>query len=407
MKILQINSHFNHGGAARIVACIHKQILREGEKSYVAYGRGEKSVSPEVYRFNFPAEVYASALASRVIGIHGWSNEAATTRLLKFMEKVKPDIIHMHALHGYYINLPVLFRYINEKKIPCVWTHHDCFAFTGNCGYFFECDRWKTGCGNCPDIHTYPKSQWFDKTNWMWRQKKELFVKNDKKIMVTPSDWLTGEVKKSFLGSYECITIHNGIDIKGTFYPREKLACRKKYGYEPKEKLLLGIAVGYDDVRKGAKYMIQLAKDLEQEAKVILIGWKEKNNNMLENTQNVITLPSTSSADMLAEYYSMADVFVLPSLAENYATTALESMACGTPVVGFAAGGIPEQMTEGRGIAVPIGDQEALNEAVRRAMSKESGLLGGLALAEKTQRENSMERMTEEYLKIYRRLLEE
>lgn len=407
MKVLQINSHYNQGGAARIVACIHRQLLAEGEESYVAFGRGEKPGEANVYRFGQTPEIYWSALLSRAAGVNGWSNAAATRRLLRFLDSVRPDIVHMHALHGYYLNLPLLFDYINKHDIPCVWTFHDCYAFAGNCGYYFDCERWKTGCGNCPNIHTYPNSQWFDFTAWMWKRKKELFTQGSRKIIVTPSKWLTDEAKKSYFGKYECVTIRNGIDARGIFYPRGREACRKKYGYSQDEKLILGIAVGYDDVRKGAKYIIRLARDLEKEARVILIGWNKKNDAMLEGTKNIVTLPNTSSTDMLAEYYTMADVFVLPSLAENYATVTLESMACGTPVVGFRAGGIPEQLTGGRGIAVEVGNQEEFDRGVRMALEPESGLLRGQALSQVVREENSTEKMTREYLKVYRRLLEE
>lgn len=407
MKILQINSHYNQGGAARIVACIHRQLLRDGQDSYVAFGRGQKPPDHKVYRFGLTPEIYASALFSRAAGIHGWCNRAATRRLLAFLDKVDPDVIHLHAVHGYYLNLPMLFDEINRRGTPCVWTFHDCFAFVGNCGYFFECERWKTGCGQCPNIHTYPNSQWLDFTGWMWKRKKEMFTQGGPKVIVTPSQWLTGEAEKSFFRKYRCVTIRNGIDATDTFYPRDREACRKKYGFSQEEKLILGIAVGYDDVRKGAKYIIQMARNLEKEARVILIGWNKKNNAMLDGTKNIITQPGTSSTEMLAEYYSLADVFVLPSLAENYATVTLESMACGTPVVGFRTGGIPEQLSGRRGIAVETGDQEAFDQAVREALSHGNRLLRGQELAAIIREENSTEKMTEAYLKLYRELLEQ
>lgn len=414
MRILQINSHYNQGGAARIVACIHRQLLKEGADSFVTYGRGEKVLEPNVYRFGMTPEVYASALVSRVVGINGWSNSGATRRLVSYIEQVQPDIIHLHALHGYYLNLSMLFEYINEKKIPCVWTFHDCYAFTGKCGYFFQCNKWQEGCGSCPNISSYPTSQWFDHTAWMWKKKKELFTVGDNKIIVTPSDWLTNEVRKSYFGKYECMTIRNGIDTAEIFYPRDRKACREKYGYGQDEKLILGIAAGYSDIRKGAKYIIQLAKNLANEAKIILIGWDKKNDFMLEGTGNVITLPNTSSTEMLAEYYSMADVFVLPSLAENYATVTLEAMACGTPVVGFQAGGIPEQLVGRKGIAVETGNQQQFDAAVRDVLEDsrvyrqgkgKAVLLHGEELAQVIREENSTEKMTEEYLEVYRRML--
>lgn len=410
MRILQINSHYNQGGAARIVACIHTQLLARGQESYVAYGRGEEQERHQkqlLYRFNKTREVYFSALMSRVVGINGWWNRLATKRLIAYMEKIQPDILHMHALHGYYLNFPMLFQYINQKKIPCVWTFHDCHAFVGNCGYYFRCNRWQEGCGKCPQIRNYPTSQFFDFTSFMWKRKKELFTAAAPKIIVTPSDWLTAEAKKSFFGVYPCVTIRNGIDVENTFYPRDIQTCRKKYGYKSTDKLILGIAVGYSDPRKGAKYIIKMAKELGTEGKVILIGWEKENNAMLQGTTNIIPLPATSNLEMLAEYYSMADVFVLPSLAENYATVSLEAMACGTPVVGFDAGGIPEQLSGNKGIAVPTGNQEALTAAVRRALSQESNLLRGEALADIIREENSVEKMTEQYMQIYEKLLQQ
>ncbi len=405
MKILQINSHYNQGGAARIVAYIHRQLLTNDQESYVAYGRGKQPTDENIYQFNKVPEIYFSALFSRVAGINGWCNRRATKRLIAFIEKVQPNLIHLHALHGYYLNFPLFFEYINQHNIPCVWTFHDCHAFVGNCGYYFACEKWKEGCGKCPHIHNYPTSQFFDFTGFMWKRKKELFTVGKNKIIVSPSDWLTEQAKQSYFGKYPCITIRNGIDTEKIFYPRDRKACREKYGYTQDEKLVLGIAVGYSDPRKGAKYIIQAAKELEGKAKVILIGWEKKNDAMLMGTKNIITLPATESADMLAEYYSMADVFVLPSLAENYATTTLEAMACGTPVVGFDAGGIPEQLTERKGIVVKTGDGKAFSQAILEAISAESDLKRGQALADIIVAENSMERMTEQYMQIYQQLL--
>lgn len=406
MKILQINSHYNQGGAARIVTCLHRQLMQMGEESYVAFGRGKMSSDPRVYRFDHTAEILFSAIFSRVVGINGWCNRLATGRLIRLMEKIQPDVIHLHTLHGYYLNLPMFFQYINTHNIPCVWTFHDCHAFVGNCGYFFECRRWQKGCGKCPHLAEYPTSRFFDFTSFMWKRKKELFTVGERKIIVTPSDWLTREAGISYFSKYPCITIRNGIDVKHIFYPRDKKSCREKYGYQPEEKLVLGIAVGYSDPRKGAKYIVRMAKDLAAEAKIILIGWQKQNDALLEGCSNIIPLPATDNAEMLAEYYSLANVFVLPSLAENYATTALEAMACGTPVVGFAVGGIAEQLSGNKGLVVKAGDQQAFTDAVRTSLKPDSGLLRGEALAQLIQKENSTEKMTEEYLKIYHQLIE-
>ena len=389
------------------MACIHKQLLEDGIEAYVAYGRGEKTLDKNVFMFGDKLGVYTSAALSRFIGLNGWFNHRATRKLIRFIKNIKPDLIHLHVLHGYYLNVPMLFRYINKCRIPCVWTFHDCHAFVGNCGYPFLCQKWQTGCGKCSSLKKYPVSQWFDWTGWMWKRKKELFTDGEKKIIVTPSDWLTGEARKSFFRKYECMTIHNGIDTKDIFYPRDREKCRKKYGFSAEEKLVLGIAVGYRDERKGAKYILQMARELQQDAKVILIGWNRENDDWLEGLSNVITLPNTQDAEMLAEYYSMVDVFVIPSLAENYATTTLETMACGTPVVGFTAGGIPEQLENRKGIAVETGNQEAFTQAVRKVLTEPNCVVRGTRLAELIQEENSMAKMTGEYREVYEKLLEE
>ena len=400
MRILQINSHYNQGGAARIVACIHRQLKQDGIESYVAYGRGPKVAEEGVYRFNYVPEVYFSAFFSRFVGLNGWWNRLATRRLIKYIKKVNPDIIHMHAMHGYFLNFGMLFRFIKEQNLPCVWTFHDCHAFVGNCGYYFDCEKWKKGCGKCPYIHNYPKSQFFDFTSYMWKKKKEYFTGIESMTVVTPSDWLTNEAKKSYFNKYHCITIRNGIDADKTFYPREKDECRKKYGFDKADKIVLGIAVGYSDPRKGAKYIIQAARELK-DVKFILVGWETQNDAMIEGVDNIRTVPATANLDELAEYYSLADVFALPSLAENYATVALESMACGTPVIGFDAGGIPEQVTEDKGIAVKTADGDAFTEAIQKALSGEVTLKQGKELADVIAANNSVSKMVQEYLQVY------
>lgn len=406
MKILQINSHYDQGGAARIVATIHRQLLEKGIEDYVAYGRGQKSDEKNVYLFGSKAGICLSALLSRISGWNGYFNILATRKLIRFIEKIKPDIVHMHTLHGYYLNVPMLFRYLNKKKISCVWTFHDCHAFVGNCGYFYECRKWEKGCHNCPYLKQYPTSQWFDHTREMWDEKRKLFTVGENKVIVTPSGWLTQEASRSFFGKYSCITIHNGVDTEKVFYPRNPHDCRVKYGFSDEEKLVLGIAVGYRDERKGARFILQLAKDLEKEARIILIGWNRENDHLKEGLDNVITIENTRDAQMLAEYYSMADVFVIPSMAENYATTVLEAMACGTPVVGFQVGGIPEQLEGKKGILVEAGNQQEFTNAVRKVLWQEDSVLRGKELAEIVRKENSITGMVEKYCEIYYQLLQ-
>ena len=405
MKILQINSHYDQGGAARIVADLHRQLLKQDIEAYVTYGRGQKTDEANVYKFGSAVGVYVSAFLSRFSGLNGYFNHKATRKLLRLIDNIKPDIIHIHVLHGYYLNVPMLFRYINKNKIPCVWTFHDCHAFVGNCGYFFDCRRWESGCGSCPYLKKYPASQWFDCTKKMWKDKSDWFTGGADKVIVTPSKWLMQEVQKSFMNKYPCKIIPNGVDTQKNFYPRSRENCRHKHGYSDTEKLILGIAVGYRDERKGLNYILHTAKMLEKEAKVILIGWNKENDSLLQGHSNVKTLENTPDTELLAEYYSMADVFVIPSLAENYPTTVLEAMACGTPVVGFDVGGIAELLTDGKGIVVEAGNGEAFVEAVQRVLQEPDSVLRDAVLAEKIREKNSVEKMTDKYLEMYRELM--
>ncbi len=404
MKVLQINSHYDQGGAARIVATLHRQWLSKDMEAYVAYGRGLRPKDKNVFRFGTKWGICFSAMLSRITGRNGYFNRRSTQKLIRWIEQIQPDMIHMHVLHGYYINVPMLFHYINKKRIPYIWTMHDCHAFTGNCGYFFDCRRWEEGCGSCPYLKNYPKSLWFDHTARVWQHKKELYGHKSYGRIVVPSQWLLEELKKSFLGKLDCRVIANGIDTHTFCWPKEKGKLREKHGYSAEEKIILGVAVGYQDERKGVEYILRLAEDL-RDARILLIGWNEKLNPMKKGLTNVVTMKTIQDRQLLAEYYGMADVFVIPSLAENYATTVLEAFACGTPVVGFDIGGIPQQLEEGKGLTVPCGDQEAFNQAVRKVLYEENSVLRGEVLAGRLREANAAEKMAREYLALYEQVL--
>lgn len=409
MRVLQINSHYDRGGAGKIVANIHRMLLADQNvESYVAFGRGKPAEDPNIYRFDTKAEVYASAFFSRYIGLNGWWNWIGTWRLLRYIKRIRPEVIHLHTLHGYYVNFHLLFRYIRKHNIPCLWTFHDCHAFTGNCGYYFTCHKWKKRCGDCPRLSEYPASFCFDFTRYMWDHKKKWFTGTGiDMIVVTPSQWLARKVRESFFFKYPCKVIYNGIDSAKNFYPRNYSACRKKYHFSEDDQIILGVAVDFQDPRKGGVYILELARAL-QETKVILVGWNKKNDALLDGLSNVITIPATKNQDILADYYSLADVFVIPSLAENYPTTGLEAMACGTPVVGFNVGGISEQLVGGCGVAVPSGDQEALNEAVKEVLHSvkcgDGQYLKGRTLAQIIQKNNSEYGMVLKYRELYAEL---
>lgn len=407
MKILQINSHYDQSGAGKIVAAIHQYLKEQGYESRVAYGRGRETNEKHISFISTKLSVYFSVFVNRFIGINGFTSWFTTKKLLKEINNFKPDVIHLHGLHGYYINFTLLFNYINKNQIPIVWTFHDCHAFTGNCGYHKDCNKWENGCGECPYLKDYPSTYLFDFTKWMWKKKKKLFTLAHTKTIVSPSEWMTKSAEKSYFKKYNCITINNGIDTERVFFDQGKEKCRIKYGYKSEDKIILGIAFGLDNPRKGVKYMIQLARDLYDEGiKLILIGWNSKNDYLIDSLDNVETIPFTNNQKELAEYYSLADIFLLPSLDENYATVTLESLACGTPVVGFNVGGIPEQLNDGYGIVVEKENQMEFNNAVRKILDGNANLRLKTSIIKNVQTKNSINAMASKYEKEYFKIID-
>lgn len=303
-----------------------------------------------------------NVLLDRITGRHNMHSKIATERLLKVISGFKPDIIQLHNLHEAYINLPMLFKYIKKHNIKTVWTLHDCWAFTGHCPYFdiVGCNKWKTGCYGCPQYKEYPKSL-FDNSKYMYRLKKKWFIGVENMTIVTPSEWLAGLVKESYLKDYPVKVINNGIDLN-VFKPTES-DFREKYALENKY-IVLGVAFGWGR-RKGLDVFVELAERLDKvKYKIVLVGTDDNVDKLLPD--NIISIHRTQSQTELAEIYAAADVFANPTREENYPTVNMEAIACGTPVVTFNTGGSPEMLDETCGAAVAKDDTDAMyNEIVR------------------------------------------
>lgn len=294
----------------------------------------------------------------RYIGLNGCSAVLATKRVLRKLDKLQPTVLQLHNLHHSYINLPLLFRYIKKHRIPVVWTLHDCWAFTGHCPHFLYigCDKWKTQCYDCPLYKKYPESA-FDDSRRMYRLKKKWFCGVENMTIVTPSQWLAGLVKASFLKDYPVQVINNGIDLS-VFKPTAS-DVREKYGIGAEEKLLLAVAFGWGSPQKGVDVIFSLARDLPENYRIIMVGAIAR-----EVPENIIWVPRTNNQHELAELYTAADLFVMPSREETFALVNVESIACGTPVVMYDAGGDAEIVDEKTGTVVPCDDYEALYKAI-------------------------------------------
>ena len=356
MRVVQINATSNRGGTGRVCSGISELLTEEGIENYIFYVSGNSF--PNGINYASELELKLEALKSRIFGNYGFNSRLITKRQIKKIDEIKPDVVHLHNLHGHNVNLKMLFDYFKKNpQIKLFWTFHDCWSFTGYCPYFemSKCDKWKTECNNCPQSKRY--SWFFDKSKRLFNEKRELFSSLNLTI-VTPSKWLQGLVKQSFLKDYEVKVINNGIDID-KFKPTES-DFRKKYNLENK-KIVLGVADGWAK-RKGIDIFIELSKILPEDYQIVLVGMKSNSDIVLPD--NIISIGRTEDTGELAKIYTAADAFVNPTSDDTYPTVNMEAVACGTPVVTSRIGGSPETIDEKTGIVVDINDIDGFKNAI-------------------------------------------
>ena len=340
MKILQINSVCGVGSTGKIAQNLYHGLKAEGHECKIAWGRRYGGTVPleDTIRIGSKFDHYRHGLATRLWDRHGFAARGATQYFLDKVEKYAPDIIHLHNIHGYYIHIGLLFHFLSEYGKPVVWTLHDCWSFTGHCSYFdfVGCAKWKVQCHDCTQTKSYPKSLGYDNSIWNYQKKKELFTSIPKMTLVSPSHWLAGLVKQSFLAKYPIEVIHNGID-RNIFKPTPS-NLRERFGLMNK-KIVLGVANVWSE-RKGFNDMLKLADLLPTEYQIVMVGVSKKQKDKLP--QNILGIIRTDSPQELAQWYTTADVFVNPTYEDNFPTVNLEAQACGTPVVTYDSGGSPE-----------------------------------------------------------------
>ncbi|MBR2488999.1 MAG: glycosyltransferase [Clostridia bacterium] len=358
MKVVQINANCGSGSTGKIVLSVSKLLDAKGTGNYILYSNGQSDYANGIKYTSFFA-VKMEALFSRILGHYGFDAKSATKRLISHLEKIKPDIIHIHNIHSHDCNLKMLFDYIKAKNIKVYWTFHDCWAFTGYCPYFdiVNCNKWQTECYKCEQYRKY--SWFFDRSKHNFQQKKKVIDGLDLTV-ITPSEWMANLAKKSFFKEYPVKVINNGIDLS-VFKPFDS-NFRKKHNCEDKF-LILGVAFGWEE-RKGLSAFLELAKRLDDRFKIVLVGTNDAVDKVLP--ENIISINKTQNQKELAEIYSAADLFVNPTMEENYPTVNMEALACGTPVLTFNTGGCSEMLDESCGSVVPKGDMESLfNEILR------------------------------------------
>ncbi len=360
MKILLVDVNYKNSSTGKIVYDLAEQLEVDGHDSLVCFGRGKKVTSVKAIRIAPVLEVYFHVLMTRISGLTGFFSYLATKRLIKQIEKFKPDVVHLHELHGYYLNINTVVEFLKINSIPVVWTFHCEFMYTGKCGQAYTCEKWKTHCHECPQVKEYPSSVYFDFTELMFNQKKEMFKDFGRLEIVTPSNWLANRVKQSFLKTKSVNVIYNGIDTKNIFFPRNSTELIERYNLKNK-KIILSVAPNIMGERKGGRWILELSKLFSDEYIFILIGVKDL---MDSYPSNVIALARTDDQQELAEFYSAADLFLLTSEKETFSLVTAESLACGTPVVGFDSGAPSEVAPEGFGSFVPYGDITKLSQLI-------------------------------------------
>lgn len=365
-KIIQINSLINTGSTGRIAEEIGKMTVNNGFESLVAYGRTNNHSQLKTIRIGSNWDFKMHALQSRILDNHGFASGHATRNFIKCIEQIKPDIIHLHNIHGYYINIKYLFRYLQNAGIPVVWTLHDCWPLTGHCAYFdyVNCNKWQTECYNCPNLRGYPSSFIRDNTRNNFKEKKQLFTSIKNITFVTPSQWLKEVVKQSFFKSYPVKVIYNGVDLS-VFKPINDVEIKSKYDINVDCKIILGVASTWDR-RKGLVDFIKLNELIGKNEKIVLVGLSKEQINTLP--AGIIGICRTENVYELAALYSAADVFVNPTWVDNFPTTNIEALACGTPVVTYRTGGSPEAISDNTGIVINKGDVIGLYNAISKIL---------------------------------------
>ena len=400
MKVLQINSVCGIRSTGRICTDIADILQENGDECRIGYGRSEvpQRYSQIAVPIGSKKDLVKHALGTRLFDNTGFYSKGATKRFLKWVDNYQPDLIHLHNIHGYYLNIEMLFQYLKEKKVQVVWTLHDCWPYTGHCSHFAAagCQKWKKECNSCVLRREYPASVLMDNSRNNYRRKKDLFSGVERLQIVTPSNWLSGCVAQSFLGGYPIRTIRNGVDLSA-FRPTES-DFTQRYHLENK-KIILGVASAWTK-HKGLEKFCGLAQILDESYQVVLVGLTEQQIRSLP--RNVLGIQRTNSVRELAQIYTAAHVHVSMSREETMGLTLIEANACGTPVIVFDSTALPEIVTTDTGVVQKECTPEAVVCTLKKTdFSKERFRAGCIAHARRFEKN----KMYSKYLDLYRSML--
>ena len=403
--LLQINVVANWGSTGKIAEDIGAIVQDNGWKSVIAYGRGTPKSQSELIRVGSDLEVYSHALCSRIFDDAGLRSKRGTEQFIKEMIKLKPDIVHLHNLHGYYMNVPMLFAALKSLNVPIVWTLHDCWPFTGHCAHYTYagCYKWETECNNCPQKRSFPTSYIFDRSTRNFKWKYDTYGKGMGQLtFVAVSDWLAGEARKSFLKDHEIIRIYNGIDTDA-FRPSpiERMEAIRSKLKVVDRKVLLGVANDWS-AKKGLNDYMSLAQILPKEFVIILVGLEKAQIRQLPS--NIIGLTRTTNREELVDLYSLASVVLNLSYEETFGLTTVEGLSCGTSGIVYNSTASPELLSKETGCVVGSGNIKGVKQAIEYICSKEKSVFSEICRLRAKTLFNKEDRYND-YFQLYNKLL--
>ena len=394
MKILQINSVYPQGSTGKIAEGIHNLCVEQGIECTVAYRYHEsRDIPTDTKTISSYLDCHIHNRLYRWTMLQGCFSYFKTKKFLRWVKKYQPDIIHLHNIHGSYINHRLLFHYLKNHQQSVVWTLHDCWPFTGWCAHYdgVKCEKWKTECSKCPQCCGL-----LDNSKWMHKLKKAWFTGIQNMVLVANSKWTAQQAQMSYLKDYPTRVIYNGIDLS-VFQPTEN-TFRQRYNLEGK-KIVLGVAFDWG-TRKGLDVFIELSKRLPESYKIVLVGTNDSIDQELP--KNILSIHRTQDAQELAEIYTAADLFVNPTREESFGLVNIEALACGTPGITFRTGGSPECYDDRCGLVVDKDDIDTLEREIVRVCETKS--YDESSCMEFAKRFNMYDRY-QEYIDLYKEIL--
>ena len=402
MRIMQVNVVYPKGSTGKIVKDIHTQLIENNHESIVCYGRGDNVSEPKAYKIAPEFIMKLQSLRAKITGYAYAGCYYSTYNLINLIKNERPNVVHLHCINGYMVNIFKLLEYLKKNNIPTVLTLHAEFMYTAGCGHALDCGKWKTGCGNCPQNGTgRPASKIFDRSAEEWKLMNRAFHGFNNLIITSVSGWLHDRAKQSpfFLDKTMKIVL-NGIDTEDVFKPTGYTELKKRYCLQD-EKIILHVTANFKDPIKGGKHVIEIAERLKDEKiKIFIVGFSGDDSKL---PSNIIAISKVGDQRELAAFYSMADLTVLTSVKETFSMICAESLACGTPVVGFEAGA-PETITiKEFSKFVKQGDLGLLEKAIINNLDTKAKY--GEDISKKAAQVYSKENMYNEYHNIYRGLI--